>query len=267
MDNRYGYIYESPKIGDFIFGDGKLGSVPLNSSGDWSAWLPADEMQNRGYETYSCTSEGTLHCTEILEKQEYGTNLQYAVRFLAAISGTGPQHGNSPNTVAECLRTYGCVAETDWPFNAASYEAFYTQPPQKVISLAHTQFYDNSFGHSWLPDTKPETIKAALTYSPVGASLFAWAPPDAQGIYHRPPGAADCHWITIYAMTPEGLYKVFDSYDKTHKLLAADYTFGQAKQYTLHRTVPTSPSPSGWVNWPKLVAYVKTKLGIIKLSS
>lgn len=261
LENRYGYIPDVVSPDDYIFGDGQLGDTPIQPDGQWDAYLPADELQNRGYDTYSCTSEGTLHCTEILEKKEFGYSPTYSVRFLSTVSGTGPQRGNSCHVVAETLRKGGCVTETDCPFDAFSYTAFYTPPSEAIKRLARIEFADNSFGHSWLPDTKLETMMSALTYSPLGASVYAWGIPDIDGIYHRPPGAEDCHWVTIYGYVEGQYWKVFDSYNQIHKKLAWDYGFGQAKRYTLRRVISTPPSPSnGW--WAHFVAAVRKVFGL-----
>lgn len=55
--NKYGYELPIILPGDEIHGDGLLGDVASNPSGDWTAWLPEPELQNRGYETYACVSE------------------------------------------------------------------------------------------------------------------------------------------------------------------------------------------------------------------
>jgi len=258
--------YQPPiiQVGDYIHGDHLLGDIATNPIGDWSAFLPSDEFQDRGFETYSCVSEATLHCVEILQRRTYGDTTQYSVRFLAQQSGTGSKGGNDDNTVAETLRKEGCCAETDWPFNVANYEAFYTPPPTNVIKLAKVQFADNSFGHSWVVDTSPQGMMNALTFSPLALGVYAWAEPDANGIYHRPPGAEDCHEITVYDYdrVNHQYWCIFDSYDNTHKRLAWDYGFGMGKRFTLNRVVPTSPNPTGWINWPLFVNWIRGLLGL-----
>lgn len=254
--NKYGYHAPVIKPEDYVFGDNKLGDVPINPSGQWDAYLPDDnsQLQNLGnYERFCCVSEATLHSAEILQRKKCGDTTKYSVRFLSTVSGTGPKKGNDGGTVAQKLKDGGCVQETDWPFNAATYEAFYTQPPANIIRLAKTQFSDNSFGHSWLTDTSPAGMMKALTYSPPALGVYAWFGPDANGIYHRPPGTQDCHCVTVYGYEAGQYWKIFDSYDQTHKKLAWDYGFGVGKRFTLDRVIPTAPSPAGWINWPKFI--------------
>lgn len=250
-ENKYGYQEPIIKDGDYLHGDGKLGTIAINPSGDWSQYLPDPELQNRGYETFSCVSESTLHCTEILQRKKYTDSTKYSVRFLATMSGTGPAQGNDGGTVAETLRKGGCCQETDWPFTAANYDAFYTRPPQNIIELAAYQFRDNSFGHSWITDTTPQGMMNALTFSPLALGVYAWPQPDAQGIYHRPEGAKDCHDVTVFNYVENQYWLIFDSYDTTIKKLAWGYGFGVGKRFTLDRRIPTSPTPdnTGWVHW------------------
>lgn len=261
--NRYGFIAAAPKAGDYIHGDNKLGTVALMPSGDWSQYLPPDEMQNRGYETYSCVSEATLHCVEILERFEYQTAPHYAVRFLASITGTGNKQGNDFGTVSEALRTSGCCVETDYPFDAPDYSTFYQPIPSQIVKLSKVQFADNSYGHSWLTDTSPESMMSALTFSPLSLSVFAWPVISPDGIYRRPQGAPDCHAITVYGYEQGVCWHIFDSYDKTHKKLAWDYGFGMGKRHTLRRAIPTAPNPdTGWINWAVFLDYCRRLLGI-----
>lgn len=257
---KYGFIPALPRPGEYIHGDGLLGDVAINPGGHWSSWLPADELQNRGYETYSCVIEAELHCNEILERFKYGTAPQYSVRFLATMAGTGKRGGNDCQTVADTLRKYGCCQESDWPFTAADYNAFYTTPPANIITLAKRQFADNSPGNSWLTDTSPAAMLSALEFSPLSLAVFAWAQPDADGIYHRPKGAQDCHEIAVVDYQENEWWLVFDSYEQTHKKLAWDYGFGIGKRHTLDRVIPTSPTPDGlgWVNWTTWINYLRS---------
>lgn len=264
MNNKYGY-YE-PIIGDtdYIHGDGKLGTIAINPSGDWSAYLPDPELQNRGYETYSCVSEATNHCVEILQRKKFNDAIKYSVRFLATMSNTGPKQGNDSQTVAETLRKLGCVQEVDWPFGAVDYNAFYTKPPQKIIDLAAYQFRDNSFGHSWLINPTPQKMMNALTFSPLSLAVYAWGEPDANGIYHRPPGAEDCHEITVFNYVENQFWLIFDTYEQTIKKLAWDYGFGTGKRFTLDRVINTNfnPQAEGTVNWPVWINWVRRFLGL-----
>ncbi len=260
--NKFGYRLPIIQEGEYIHGDNLLGDLPTNPSGQWDSYLPDNELQNRGYETYSCVSEATLHCTEILQRKEFADTTKYSVRFLATMSDTGRKQGNDNQTVAETLRKLGCVQEVDWPFDAASYEAFYTPPSDKIIKLAKAQFIDNAFGHSWVQNTSPDAMKNALMYSPLALGVFAWPAPDADGIYHRPAGAQDCHCVTVYGYEDGVAWHIFDSYSNTKKRLAWDYGFGVGKRFTLNRVVPTSPSPSGWINWTTFISYIRQLLGL-----
>ena len=262
IKNKYGFQYSEPKDGDFVHGDHLLGTLAINPTGQWDLWLPEDEFQNRGYETYSCVTQATLNCAEILQRKKYTDPTNYSDRFLATMSGTKTKGGNDFNTVAETFRKNGCCQETDWPFDAVDYDAFYTTPSDKIIRLSQTQFANDNLGHSWITDTSPSSLKDALTYSPLSLSVHAWGTPDAQGIYHRTPGETDNHAITVYGYEEGEYWKVFDSYAQTHKKLAWDYGFGMGKRWTLDRVIATNPNPDGWINWTIFIQYIRNLLKI-----
>lgn len=260
--NKYGYIEPVIKEGDAIHGDGRLGDVATNPSGDWTPWLPEPELQNRGYETYACVSEAWIHVNEILNRFKFGDKSKLSVRFLATVSGTGPKKGNDNGTVTDKFERGGCVLESDWPFDAASYDAFYTMPPANILQLAKAQMVDKSPGSSWIKDTSPAAMMEALMFSPLSMAVFAWAPPDANGIYHRPPGAKDCHEVVVFSKLEKQYWLIFDTYDKVIKKLAWDYGFGIGKRGTLDKKFATTPNPNGWLNLKLFLQYVRHLLGL-----
>lgn len=245
---NHGFQIAQLKNGDYVFGDQKLGDAPINPTGQWDAWLPPDNIQNRdGFEPFCCVSEATLNCVKTLINQEYpNTDDSFAVRFLASISGTYAKEGNDPNTVAEALRKNGCPDETVWPFAVSDLATFYETIPDTVKTDAIAVFAEYAFGHSWLANTIPQTMMAALTYSPLAVGVYAWQQ-DATGLYISPPGAVPEHCVMVYGYEENVAWHIFDSYDPTHKRLAWDFTFYGAKRFTLHKQLATTPqAQSAW---------------------
>ena len=72
----YGLIIEKPLPEDYVFGSAtKIDEKIINSSGDWTDFLPKIEYQKKnGVETMSCVSFGTLSIIEILAKYIYDSN-------------------------------------------------------------------------------------------------------------------------------------------------------------------------------------------------
>lgn len=259
--------YQDPiiKDGDEHFGDGRLGDVAQNPSGDWTTYLPTDtdQLQNEmGYETDSCVSQSILHVIETLARQQFSDTSEYSVRFLATVTGTGQKGGNDAGTVASALESGGCVLESDWPFQAATYQDFYTQPPQNLIKLAKAQFVDYSVGSSWLVNPTPAMMLSALRFSPLSLGVFAWPEPDANGIYQNVPGAQPCHQIEVYNAVPNEYWLIWDSYLQQSKKLAWDYQFFTGKRFTLNKTIATTPNPNGWLNMTVFIQFVRNLLGL-----
>lgn len=238
---RYGYIKAAIKPEDYIFGSGQIPGEILQPYGQWGAFLPPDEFQNRnGVEPYACATFGTLNALEIILRRLYGADVNFSDRFTAQISGTQYQHGNSPHTVAEYIRKIGAVPEEAWPItpDVDTFEKWYAEPGKSLYDRARRFLSEYDFRHDWLPDTKPDTLKEALKHSPVGASAFAWAA-GHDGRFYKPTGTSDNHWCAITGYEEGVCWKVFDSYDNTHKELVWDFAFEQAKRYVIRKKAPT----------------------------
>jgi len=236
---NHGLQFVKPTKEDYSqYGRIRLGGLVLQSTGNWSAYLPPDEFQNMYMEPMACATFGTLNCVEILERHEFGDTTNWSDRLLANLSGTTIT-GNDPQRVAETLRKKGDVYESDWAYtkDIDTWAKFYATPPYNLETDAQVKFkgkYD--FGHSWV-GTDPKSMMEALKYSPLGADVYAWGTPDAGGLYHRE-GTSN-HWVCIYGYVQDSCWLVLDSYDNSHKKLAWDFGFKMVKQYTLHKAVLT----------------------------
>lgn len=218
---------------DYVFGDGSLKRKPLMPNGQWDNFTPPDELQRLGVETMACTSFAILNAVEILERQEYGDTSQWSDRFLAYISGT-TKKGNNPQRVAETLRKKGDVPEKTWNNSKLlnTWNKFYAIPPQTLYTLALQFLHKYSFAHEWVQATPP-FMKEALTYSPLTVAGYAWSP-KRNGMFYTPKGKVPEHYFVVYGYVDRKYWKVFDSYDNTHKKLEWAFRFYQVKSYTLH---------------------------------
>jgi hypothetical protein len=234
----HGFIYRKPEKEDYK-DDGKikLGGLPIVPSGQWDAFLPEPEFQDRYCSTMSCASFNTLKAIQALHKQEFGDTTNWSDRMLASLSGTTPS-GNDPHTVAETLRKKGTVYETEWPYTSEinTIGKYLQTPPFQTVVNGQVEFkgvYD--FAHQYV-GTDPQSMKTALTYSPLGVDVFAWNTSDTDDIYHRN-GMQSEHWTMIYGYVPGKYWKCLDSYPPYQKKLAWDFGFTMVKQYTLHKAV------------------------------
>lgn len=235
---KYGLILDEKQPEDYQFGSAvSLGSEMLVPDGDWAPWLPIDEYQNLAMEPMACTSFGTFNCLEALVCFEYRITINYSDRFLAYTSGT-TQYGNSPKTVIDTLRKKGSVTEDLWPYtpDINTWTKFYATPPQNLYTKAVALLAEFSIGYEFVSNTQAAMMEA-LKHSPLGVSVYAWDAPDNDGIYHRPQFAQSNHWTMCYGYVPNQYWKIFDSYDNSHKRLAWDFGFEQVFGYTLHRQI------------------------------
>lgn len=146
---NYGFLPPIISPTDYFLGSKKLGSVVLNEKGDWRPYLPVFEHQRKTIETNACVSFGTLSALEMIHNLLWNIEPNYSDRFMAKISETDPNSGNTPKKVSEAIKNYGTVPEDDWSF-AEPLEEYYKDIPQSVkdIGKEWTKWY--GFGYEWV---------------------------------------------------------------------------------------------------------------------
>lgn len=236
---NYGLLIDPIIIGkDFVLGSyGSLDGEIYQPDGQWDDFLPQDEFQNlNGVEPYACVSYSTLNCIEILIRRQFGEDHNYSDRFLAAVSGTAEQKGNSLQRVTEALRHAGVPAQSTWPFDTlvTTFEKFYAPIPDAVRVLALEFLSTFDYKHEYVP-CDPSSLKTALRYSPLNIATYAWLQDGTTGLYYKPAGYPDNHSPVLYGYVEGQYWKIFDSYDNTHKRVKWDTQFGQAKRHKLSR--------------------------------
>lgn len=231
----------------YLLGGGFIGTKEINPLGDWEKFLPKQELQNiNGVETYDCTAFGTNNAIETLLKFSFYIDPNLSDRFVGIMAGTKAT-GNSPHTVAESIRKNGEIDEEELPFgpDILTFTDFYSfkgadQTRCKNLGL---QWLKNwLLQHEWVFNggtiaSKNALISQALKRSPVAMSVAAWDVPDAQGINHQ--SWPDNHWVCCYGETPTA-WKIFDSYDSTHKLYSKESDIAMAKLYWITKLNPAN---------------------------
>src|SRR3990167_2911186 len=239
---NYGYKPPIVKPEDWVLGGGMIPDEVLQENGNWLAFLPLFEKQNKfGTETFACTNFATSSIIETLQKRKFGEDKNWSDRGFAIGSGTDPQQGgNDPATVIEYVRKQGLFKEELLPFeNVTSVEEYYTPKPlpENLLNESKKFLEEYQVNHEWVfssdvPD-KAERLKRALKFSPLGVSVHAWKQ-DEQGFYYKEKGDRDNHFVELYFFDEllRG-WMVFDTYENNLKMLREDYNFGVAKRYSI----------------------------------
>jgi len=227
---NYGFKYEIVTPEDYVFGSSPLKSKIVNPSGDWTEFLPKDEVQNvNNVEPYACVSFTTLNAIETLIRYQFKRRENYSDRFLAKISDT-QVGGNSPQKVAEFLRKVGAVKEEAWDFgiDINTFDKYYAPIPPKLFDLAREFPYE--FKHEYVASSEAKILEALKT-SPLGVSVSAWYEKD--GMFYRPEGMPNNHFTTLVQAVLGEYWLVFDSYDKHLKRIPWNTRFDVVKRFYL----------------------------------
>lgn len=236
MQQNHGFIYEEPAPEDFTFGalKAKYHTEPLQPDSDWSRYLPtAEEQSTPSIETNSCVSFGTNNAIEMYRKRVFDLDFNLSDRFVAKQSGTDPLNGNTPKKVADTIRHNWSCFEDEWAFTKEmTVTEFFASIPQKLISLATGRGAEYEFGYEYV---SLSDVREALKYSPLGMSVPAWHEKD--GVYYRPEGARDNHWVVCYGIKENGNLLIFDTYFPYLKEVRADVKPYVIMSYYLKRQV------------------------------
>tara|TARA_Y100000310_G_scaffold275754_1_gene292454 strand:- start:2832 stop:3863 length:1032 start_codon:yes stop_codon:yes gene_type:complete len=229
----HGFIKQDIPAEDWMFG--AIGGDVIREDGQWVDFIPKDEPQRRRVETMNCTNYGTMNALETLHKALYDEEIDYSERYGGILSGTTVR-GNLAERPCETIRKKGMILESQLPFDDSikSWNAYYSPKPMTEDLLqAGQDWLDNyEFLHEWVRAT-PNNLKAALKYSPLGVSVYAWAK-NSQGMYYK--ARPENHWTCLVGYKEGEYWLVFDSYAPHLKKIPWSNTFGFAKRYYLKRT-------------------------------
>jgi len=255
---QHGFIEPDITPEDYVLGGtGNLGLEILQPDGQWDEFLPPDELQKlRGIETMSCVSFGTLNCIETLLKRKYEEDHNYSERYTAILADTS-RNGTTPTKGAEAIRKKGVIPDDLLPFREVSSWRDYHSPNPMFSGYLESgskwlEKYD--FKHEWVFTggtllEKQNKLKQALESSPLGISVYAWV--QNGEFYTKPEGVRDTHWTMMYGYVDGAYWKIYDSYDDTHKKLVWDFNFGYAKRYTIEKkeSLALKYVSGSWRDW------------------
>ena len=243
LTRNYGLKLEPVLPDEWVLGAvGDVRGEDILPSGDWRPFIPnvAEYQQFPGFEPYNCTIFGSSNAIETLIKFHYGLVVNWSDRFGGKIAEVGIG-GTSPHKACEAIRTKGLPYEEEWPWNPSldTFDEYYSEIPKEIFKKAEEQFLEQwDFKHAWLGGDNA-SLKAGLKKGAVCLSVPAWFE-GKDGIYYRPEGIEDNHWVQLVHME-EGKYKlVLDSYPddgQPLKKIAWDMHHYAAKLYTVKKGV------------------------------
>lgn len=229
-----------------VLGSSQLPEPVVNSSGDWMPYLPDREPQKKnGVETFACTVYGTLSAIEEAVYKATGSIVNYSDRYIANVAKRSgildPNVGADPHKIAELIRTISGNIREDrapWTDDIKTTGQYYALGDEIFQLLKEgPAWYDEwELNHKWVftggtPQEKREKLQDALTKGTVCVSVDAWM--KINGLYYKPKGSIDNHWVSLVQAHNTDPYKVFDSYDTFVKDLDPLYDFGMGKVYFL----------------------------------
>jgi len=231
---NYGLLLEGLKEEDFVFGGlSGLSKKILQSDGQWTDYLPADERQSgRAIESMACTCFSLLNVIEMIAKRKGYGDWNKSDRFTAKLSGTS-RNGNLQSRVLDSVRKkHGSVDEEVWASNIDTFNwsQFYASIPAEVQDKGKTFINDFELGYEAVWST-PNALKEALKYSPLYIAGFAWS--NSGGLY-RSYGSPN-HAFTLVGYVDGQYWLAYDSYNPFLKKLAWDYKIYYPKVITLNR--------------------------------
>ena len=246
---NHGYIPDTPKDKDFVFGASSIPFEILVPDCDWRYWRPVKEIQNvNNIEPYACVIFTILNAIEEIVYRKYGIKLNLCERFLAKVSGTKERRGNSPRNVADFLIKLGVPKEEVWPFanNITSSEEYYANIPDEVYELAKEFNKEFNFAYELV---KKEDIPKAMQCSPLGVDVAAWFK-DENGIYYRPEGMRSGHF-TLMDFYNEDMKKreVYDSYVDENDTVVKELEWDMEHSVIMRFWVEKKKEKKGFCDW------------------
>lgn len=250
------FIYPEIKETDYIFGSGDFVGEILRQDGDWRSYTPPMEFQRRnGIESSSCFVQGQQHAIATVLEEKYGEiNDNYSERFNALLAD-GTPNGGSPLLAAESIKNDGLIPDSLLPFSddIVSWEEFHSFKGQSE-SLCRLRgkewrklwkpIYEIVFMKDEQVERKYAKIVERLKCGPMPVSVSAWYEKD--GIYVKPIGESDNHFVELVYVSPLGEPYIWDTYEPFLKKLDKWYNFDLGMIWTVNKLTPQNTGT--WYN-------------------
>jgi len=224
---NYGVRIQKKRETDYLIGGSSLDETKINPSGDWSAYLPLKEYQNKGLETMACVSFSALNCLEILLNFKYKENINFSDRFTAKTSNT-TKKGNWMTIVGDSIRKDGLVLESDYQSVWTNWDDYYQTIPDDALSKVIKNYKIN---YEWIVPTNQDGLTEALKIAPIQVVVHAWDN-QVNGIYQRTEKPLN-HAVVLINAVPGQYWEIFDTYDAVVKKLAWDYKIQHGFKYSI----------------------------------
>jgi hypothetical protein len=244
--NRGVIMPKKVRVTDWVAGaETGVSYVEVNLSGDWTTYLPTEEVQWLGFETYACVSFAALNVIEtqvnfmsargLISKStmqklrnwgffDENGKFNCSDRFTAKVSGTkytGSSKGNGLTQVWDSIRHhddgsgFGLVPESMWPSKGVkTVDEFYKEIPQEVLDFAKNIWEIFDFKYDWvvpgncgIPDLN--LIKKHLKQTPLQVAAPCCSK-DSKNIFIPCGTCVPQHSTTIYLV--DDYIEDFDHY-------------------------------------------------------
>lgn len=207
-----------------------VGEQVICPLGDWTPYLPVFEKQyNNYFDSMSCVTFSALNCLEILTKAKYGLDVNYSDRFIAKMSGT-TEGGNYVATVADTIRKYGLVMESDYSFTPTmGREEFFSEVPEVIVNKGKTFLDKYNITYEFV---NYSDLTDALRFAPIQVGVYAWTRAE-NGIYPDKPNARRNHLVTLVGYSYGEYWLIYDHYEPRLKKLYWNYKFGATLKYQI----------------------------------
>lgn len=230
-------ISKEARAKDWISG-GVTGIIdePLVIWGNWDEYLPEFEPQSVLFDTMSCVSFSALNCLEALYKRKYRIEENFSDRFIAKMSGTTVM-GNYMETVAETIRKVGLVEEAVYPWGGNNWVEYMQDVPEDVVQRATASLGSYKVNWEWVLESDVESLKNALTYSPLQVTVYAWG--KKKGDIYQKTSTTPNHAVMLYGYEDGIYWKIYDHYLNEFKKVTWDFFFGHRLRYNIENSMPT----------------------------
>ena len=230
---NHGLLPSPPQPQNGLLG-GPGGELPvLSPSGDWEAFLPGFERQNKlGLETMNCVQFSRLNVCEA-QANFYKKPLNLSDRFLYWATGC-TERGNSYTSCDFWIKQRGACPEPTWPWEVAMDRAEYGKEPSADVQAEAKKLLDEwTFGMLVAVPITIEDMRRALTHRPI------WF-------------CTETHSMMIYRV--DDMVRIFDTYPDSGEG-RLDWTHEQALAWIyaayLAPFTPKHLTPTPMIQLPK----------------
>ena len=231
VKDGFGMIEVAPTEEDYVLGGKKQAlKIILSPERDYTDWLPAPESQKRGYDSFSCVVFSGLNNLEIIFKKQFGFEINWSDRYLAALTPVKPGRGTSYRLFWDAVRKYGLVLEEELPWGGKSgYEYVSKKAAEPFVPKGKLFVDEYDIQHEWVDSggCDPNVLYEALQYGPLQASV------NGAATYTKKRDRRINHSITIYKAIKGKKFYILDHYTRETYDLPWNFHFGSAKQASL----------------------------------